>query len=46
MISALAIATATVLSASLLMVLHAAQPKAKPVRVRTRDPRIVRRPQD
>jgi hypothetical protein len=42
MISALA--TATLLSATLFMVLHANQPKAKRVRVRTRDPRLDRRP--
>lgn len=42
MISALA--AATVLSATLLLVAQAAQPKPKRVRVRTRDGRSVRRP--
>ncbi|WP_292053771.1 MULTISPECIES: hypothetical protein [unclassified Brevundimonas] len=44
MISALA--AATLLSATLLMVLHAAQPKPKRVPVRTRDARDVRRSRD
>ena len=44
MISALA--AATLLSATLLMVLNAVQPKPKRVPVRTRDARIVRRPRD
>lgn len=44
MISALA--TASLLSAMLLLVIKAAEPKPKRIPVRTRDPRIVRRPQD
>lgn len=42
----IALATATVLSAMMLVVIHANQPKAKPVpvRARMRDPRIGRRP--
>ncbi len=40
----IALVTATVLSAMMLVVFHANQPKAKRVRVRIRDPRIGRRP--
>jgi len=40
----IALATATVLSATMLVVLNANPPKLKRVRVRTRDTRIGRRP--
>ena len=42
----IALVAATVTSAVMLVALHANQPKPKRVPVRTRDPRVVRRPND